>query len=132
MRDEDSSTGWKIEVDLPRAGRRCRTGEVHRGGTSEKQNPATALNSTRMGILARDTECAAERAQFAILKSLPTRKKLELLDSACTTTRALVMAGLRSRFPRLSHAELHRMLMDVTLGRETAERIWGPPAPSSR
>ena len=83
-----------------------------------------------MGILARDSDESAERAQIAILKALPTWKRLELLDDACTTTRTVVMAGLRSRFPELSDAARHRMLMDLLVGEETAERIWGPRAQS--
>ena len=85
-----------------------------------------------MGILARDTDDSAERAQIAILKSLPAWKRLKLLDDACTTTRTVVMAGLRSRFPGLSDAALHRMLMDLIVGEETAERIWGPRVLSGR
>jgi hypothetical protein len=85
-----------------------------------------------MGILARDTDDSAERAQIAILKSLPAWKKLELLDDACVTTRAVVTAGLRSRCPESSDAALHRMLMDLLVGEETAERIWGPRVHSGR
>jgi len=81
-----------------------------------------------MGILARDTDESAERAQIEILKLLPAWKKLELLDDACKTTRSVMMAGLRSRYPELSDAARHRMLMDLLVGEETAERIWGPRA----
>ena len=65
-----------------------------------------------MGTLARDTEPAAEMALIAVMKALPAWRKLELLDDACETTRALVLAGLRKRFPAVSEKELHRMLMD--------------------
>jgi hypothetical protein len=85
-----------------------------------------------MGILARDTDESAERTQISILKALPAWKRLELLDHACTTTRTVMMAGLRSRFPGLLDADLHRMLMDLLVGEETAERIWGPRAHSGR
>jgi hypothetical protein len=79
-----------------------------------------------MGILARDTEKSAELAQLAVLRELPAWRKLELLDAACETTRAVVLAGIRSRFPELSDVDLHRMLMDVFVGEEDGERIWGP------
>jgi hypothetical protein len=85
-----------------------------------------------MGILARDTDDAAERTQIAILKSFPAWKKLKLLDDACMTTRAVMKAGLRSRFPDLSDPDLNRMLMDLFVGEEMAERIWGPRTQSSR
>lgn len=85
-----------------------------------------------MGILARDTGESAERVQIAILKALPTWKRMELLDDACTTTRTVMMAGLRSRFPGLPEADLHRLMMDLLVGEETAERIWGPRTRSNR
>jgi dsRNA-specific ribonuclease len=85
-----------------------------------------------MGILARDTESSAERAQIEILKAFPAWKKLELLDDACKTTQSVVMAGLRARFPELSEEELHRMLMDLVVGEETAKRVWGPRAESGK
>lgn len=85
-----------------------------------------------MGTLARDTEPAAEMALIAVMKTLPAWRKLELLDDACEMTRALVLAGLRRRFPGISEKELHRLLMDRLVGEETAERIWGPRVESSR
>jgi dsRNA-specific ribonuclease len=85
-----------------------------------------------MGILARDTDRSAERAQIEVLKSLPAWKKLELLGDACRTTRSVVIAGLRSRFPDVSDAALHRMLMDLVVGEETAKRVWGPRAESGK
>jgi len=85
-----------------------------------------------MGVLARDTDAAAEQRQISILGSLPVSRKLELLDDACTTTRAAMMAGIRSRFPDLSDSDHHRILMGLLVGEETAERIWGPRARSGR
>jgi hypothetical protein len=85
-----------------------------------------------MGTLSRDTGTSAEMALIAIMKALPAWKKLELLDDACETTRALVLAGLRRRFPAASEDELHRMLMDRFVGEEIAERIWGPRVESNR
>ena len=55
-----------------------------------------------MGTLARDTDTSAEIVLIAVMKALPAWRKLELLDYACETTRALVLAGLRKRFPAIS------------------------------
>ncbi len=79
-----------------------------------------------MGKLARDTDELAEEAQIAVLRALPAWRKLELLGDACDTNRALLLAGLRSRFSNLSEAELHRKLMDLLVGEEIAELVWGP------
>jgi hypothetical protein len=83
------------------------------------------LNSVHMRTLARDTESLAQRAQIEILRSLPAWRKLELLADCCETNRALLMAGLRSRFPNASESELHRMLMNLMWGEEEAARAWG-------
>ncbi len=71
-------------------------------------------------------------ALIAVMKAFPAWRKLELLDDACATTRALVLAGLRRRFPAISEKELHRMLMDRLVGEEIAERVWGPRVESDR
>ena len=83
-----------------------------------------------MGTLARDTARSAEKAQLEVLKTLPAWRKLELLDEACRTTRTVMMAGLHSRFPEVPEAEIRRMLMDLLLGEEIAERVWGRRAHS--
>jgi hypothetical protein len=85
-----------------------------------------------MGTLARDTDILAEAALIEVMRSLPAWRKVELLDDACQTTRTLMLAGLRRRFPAASTAELHRMLMDRLLGKETAEQVWGPQAEPER
>ena len=79
-----------------------------------------------MGTLSRDTDREAERVLVEIMKALPAWKKLALLDDACTTARALALAGLRARHPQASDATLHRMLMGLLLGDEIASRVWGP------
>ena len=78
-----------------------------------------------MGTLARDTDRAAEEVQIRILKALPAWRKLELLDDACETARALALAGLQSRHPEASPSELHRRLMGLLLGEDIAVVVWG-------
>ena len=78
-----------------------------------------------MGTLARDTARTAEQIQIRILKPLPAWRKLELLDDACETARALALAGLRSRHPEASPSELHRRLMGLLLGEDIAGVVWG-------
>ena len=79
-----------------------------------------------MGTLSRDTDWETERVLFEIMRALPSWKKLALLDDACATAHALALAGLRARHPTASEDALHRMLMDLLLGEETAARVWGP------
>lgn len=74
----------------------------------------------------------AEKTQIEILKALPAWRKLELLGDACETNRTLMLAGLRSRHPSASEGELHRKLMDLLVGEETAAQIWDRPAAARR
>jgi hypothetical protein len=76
-----------------------------------------------MGPLARDTERSAQAVQIQILRAMPAWRKLELLADCCESNRALLEAGLRSRFPDSSDEEIHRMLVTSILGEETVSRI---------
>jgi hypothetical protein len=85
-----------------------------------------------MGTLSRDTTRAAEKAQIEILTEMPAWRKLELVADACETNRALLLAGLRSRFPEASENDLHRLLMGLLWGERRATSIWGPSAAHRR
>ena len=85
-----------------------------------------------MGSLSRDTNTAAEAVVVEIMSRLPAWKKLEMLNAACRTTHALMLAGLRERYPDVSQEGLHRLLMDRLVGEEIAERVWGPRIDSTR
>ena len=82
-----------------------------------------------MGVLSRDTARAAEQAQIEVLRAMPAWKKLQLIAEACETNRALMLAGLRSRNPKASERELHKLLMGLLSGEVQATEIWGPQAP---
>jgi hypothetical protein len=83
-----------------------------------------------MGFLARDTDRSAQNVQIEILRAMPAWRKLELLADCCESNRALMEAGLRSRFPDADDAEIHRLLMELILGKETAARVQnGSPRP---
>ncbi len=84
-----------------------------------------------MGTLARDTDRSAQAAQIEIFKAMPPWRKLELLADCCQNTRALLEAGLRSRFPNSSDPEIQRMLLELILGEETAARIRSEPPPTT-
>jgi hypothetical protein len=93
-------------------------------GTRSLEIPESAKLGA-MGTLSRDTDHEAERVLVEIMKALPAWKKLALLDDACSTSRALALAGLRARHPQASEAALHRMLMGLMLGEEVAP-VWVP------
>ena len=76
-----------------------------------------------MGFLARDTDRSAQNVQIEILRAMPAWRKLELLADCCESNRALMKAGLRSRFPDADDAEIRRLLLELILGKETAALV---------
>jgi hypothetical protein len=76
-----------------------------------------------MTPLARDTDRSAQQVQIEILRSMPAWRKLELLADCCESNRTLLEAGLRSRFPDADDTEIHRMLLELVLGEQTAARV---------
>jgi hypothetical protein len=64
-----------------------------------------------------------------IFRNMPAWRRLELLDDACLTVRELARAGLRSRHPGADSETIDRLLMDLMLGEELAEKVYGPCSP---
>jgi len=73
-----------------------------------------------------DTTPDAERVLTGIYRNMPAWRKLQLVDDANRTAARLSMVGLRRRHPGESEARLRRRLLDLTLGPELAERVYGP------
>ena len=76
---------------------------------------------------ATDTSSAAAAVQIHILREMTPRRKVELVEDANRTARQLALAGISLRYPGASEDVRVRLLMDLLLGRELAERVYGPP-----
>jgi len=76
--------------------------------------------------LSRDTTPDAEAVQLDIFRKMSPRRKLQLMEKANRNAREMALAGLRLRHPDADEEELFRRLMDLTLGEELAERVFGP------
>jgi hypothetical protein len=76
--------------------------------------------------LSRDTTPEAEAVQVEIFRRMSGRQKLALVEEANRNARELALAGLRLRHPDAGPEELFRRLMDLMLGEELAERVYGP------
>jgi len=75
---------------------------------------------------ARDTSHAAADLQVKVLRAMPASRKLALVEDANRTARQLALAGIALRFPAASAKERVRLLMDIVLSVELAERVYGP------
>ncbi len=61
-----------------------------------------------------------------LLRQAPAARKLEMVAELNAAVRQLARAGLRNRYPDASEASLDRRLADLLLGRDLAERAYGP------
>jgi hypothetical protein len=78
-----------------------------------------------MESLSRDTTPEVQELIFKMLRNAPTSKKIALTFDLIQTTRLLVLAGLRRRFPNASDVELRRRLISKLLAREDVIRAYG-------
>lgn len=78
-----------------------------------------------MITLSPDTSPDAERVQLQLLRQAPAWRKMEIVTQLNQTVRALMLEGLRQRYPNASPRELNRRLADLVLGPELAARVYG-------
>jgi hypothetical protein len=84
-----------------------------------------------MSALFPDTSPEAERLLLELLRRAPIQRKLEMLDQMNRAARELAMMGLRARHPNATEAQLQRLMADLLLGPELAERAYGPLPPAT-
>lgn len=90
------------------------------------------MTDTRAIPTLTDTSDAAATVQIRVLRDMPAGRKVALVEDANRTARLLALAGIGLRHPEASPAERIRLLMDLVLGKELAERIYGPRPTSPR
>ena len=73
-----------------------------------------------------DTSADAAEVQTQLLRAMPPRRKIGLVEDANRTARRLALAGIELRHPGASTEQRVRLLMDVMLGDELAARVYGP------
>jgi hypothetical protein len=78
-----------------------------------------------------DTSDAAAEVQVQVLRGMPASRKVALVEDANRTARRLALAGIGLRFPDASLEQHFRLLMDIVLGADLAERVYGPRTPLS-
>lgn len=75
--------------------------------------------------LSPDTSPEAQQVLFELLRRAPVWKRLALTCELLQTTRNLMRADLRRRFPHASDDELRRRLIARLLPREDVIRAYG-------
>jgi hypothetical protein len=78
-----------------------------------------------MKPLSLDTSAEAQDLIFEMLGRASTSKKLALTFELTQTTRLMVLAGVRRRFPNADESELRRRLIAKLLSREDVICAYG-------
>lgn len=78
-----------------------------------------------MSVLSSDTDPKMEALQIRLWRQASPARKMHLLAQLNASVRLLALAGLRSRYPQASEAELHRRLAGLVLGDELARKVYG-------
>lgn len=78
-----------------------------------------------MKPLSLDTTPEAQEVLFELLRRTPTWKRLALTCELIQASRALMIAGLRRRFPEASDEEIRRRFIAKVLTREQVIGAYG-------
>ena len=72
-----------------------------------------------------DTHLDIEQMQIELIRKMPSWKKVAIVDDLNETVRALAISGIKQRHPNATNEEIKRMLADILLGPELAEKVYG-------
>lgn len=78
-----------------------------------------------MSALFSDTHPKMEALQIEFIRRMPAWKKLAVVDGLNETVKALAVSGIKERHPEATAEEVHRMLAELILGAELAQKVYG-------
>mgnify|MGYP006883596921 FL=1 len=78
-----------------------------------------------MNDLDYDTDPQAERVLVGLLRDAPEWRRIEIMCGMIEALQQLVFSGVRQRHPHASESEVRRLVADILLGPEMAEKVYG-------
>jgi hypothetical protein len=78
-----------------------------------------------MSALSSDTHPKMEALQIELIRRMPAWKKLAIVEELNETVRTLAISGIKERHPNANPQEIQRMLADLILGAELAQKVYG-------
>jgi len=78
-----------------------------------------------MSVLSLDTHPKMEALQIEFIRRMPAWKKFAVVDGLNETVKMLAMSGIKQRHPSATPQQIHRMLAELMLGEELAEKAYG-------
>ena len=73
-----------------------------------------------------DTHPRIEALQIELLRNAPAWRKLEMVGQMNAAVRQMALCGLKMRYPDEPPEKLRRRLADLLLGKELAQKVYGP------
>lgn len=77
-----------------------------------------------MSILFPDTHPKMEAEQIEMIRRMPAWRKIAVVDSLNETVKTLAISGIKQRHPQATPEQVHRMLAELMLGAELAEKVY--------
>ena len=77
-----------------------------------------------MSVLYSDTHPKIERMQIELIRRMPAWKKIAVVDGLNETVKTMAMSGIKQRHPNATPQQIRRMLADLMLGAELAQKVY--------
>lgn len=77
-----------------------------------------------MSALSSDTNPKIEQMQIEFIRRMPAWKKFAMVDGLNETVKTLAMSGIRERHPNATPQQVRRMLAELMLGTELAQKVY--------
>jgi len=77
-----------------------------------------------MSVLSADTHPKMEQLQIELIRRMPSWKKISIVDGLNETVKTLADSGVKQRHPNATQKQIHRMLADLMLGAELAQKVY--------
>lgn len=77
-----------------------------------------------MAALYSDTHPKMEALQIQLIRRMPMWKKFAMVASLNQTVKTLAISGIKQRHPTATAEQVHRMFVELTLGKELARKVY--------
>ncbi|MBL1173428.1 MAG: hypothetical protein PGMFKBFP_02948 [Anaerolineales bacterium] len=78
-----------------------------------------------MTALYSDTHPKMEALQIELIRRMPAWKKISIMDGLNETVKTMAISGIKQRHPNAAPAQIQRMLAELMLGAELAQKVYG-------
>lgn len=77
-----------------------------------------------MITLSEDTDPKIEKIQLEFLRTLQPYRKFQMVCQMNSMVYTFMLAGVKQRHPDATPDVLHKIMADLILGKELAQKVW--------